>query len=58
MIHVETDPTIYAPDSDSWWDVPVAQVSELASTQQAYAEYQEHKNTQREHVAPIRRDGS
>ena len=24
VIHVETDPLIYAPDSESWWDVPVS----------------------------------
>ena len=24
VIHVETDPLIYAPDSQSWWDVPVS----------------------------------
>ena len=23
VIHVETDPLIFAPDSESWWDVPV-----------------------------------
>ena len=33
VIHVETDPLIYAPDSQSWWDVPVSQTSELDSTQ-------------------------
>ena len=25
VIHVETDPLVYAPDSQSWWDVPVSQ---------------------------------
>ena len=32
VIHVETDPLVHAPDSDSWWDVPVSEVSSLAST--------------------------
>lgn len=54
VIHVETDPTVYAPDSDSWWDVPVSQVSDLDSTQHAYREYEEHKATQRPLVTPIR----
>ena len=27
VIHVETDPLIYAPDSESWWDVPVSETS-------------------------------
>ena len=33
MIHVQTDPLVHAPDSESWWDVPVSQVSDLESTQ-------------------------
>ncbi|GAA2738300.1 3D-(3,5/4)-trihydroxycyclohexane-1,2-dione acylhydrolase (decyclizing) [Pedococcus aerophilus] len=52
VIHVETDPTVFAPDSDSWWDVPVSAESELASTQRAYAEYVEHKKNQRPLVGP------
>ncbi|MDN5797093.1 MAG: 3D-(3,5/4)-trihydroxycyclohexane-1,2-dione acylhydrolase (decyclizing) [Intrasporangium sp.] len=47
VIHVETDPSIYAPDSDSWWDVPVSQVSELTSTRAAYQTYLGYKATQR-----------
>ena len=54
VIHVETDPTVYAPDSESWWDVPVSQVSNLESTATAYAEYQQHKATQRPLVAPTK----
>ena len=52
VIHVETDPTVHAPDSQSWWDVPVSEVAELESTQAAYAEYVEHKSTQRPLLAP------
>ena len=37
----------YAPDGEGWWDVPVAQVSESQSTQQAYAEYVEQHQKQR-----------
>ena len=47
LIHVESDPLLDAPSSESWWDVPVSQVSELESTQQAYTTYTEHKNRQR-----------
>jgi 3D-(3,5/4)-trihydroxycyclohexane-1,2-dione acylhydrolase (decyclizing) len=36
-----------APSSESWWDVPVSQVSELESTQQAFQTYSDHKNRQR-----------
>jgi 3D-(3,5/4)-trihydroxycyclohexane-1,2-dione acylhydrolase (decyclizing) len=47
VIHVQTDPTVHAPDSGSWWDVPVAEVSELKSTQAAHADYLVHKGDQR-----------
>ncbi|TQK28126.1 3D-(3,5/4)-trihydroxycyclohexane-1,2-dione acylhydrolase (decyclizing) [Arthrobacter sp. SLBN-53] len=52
VIHVETDPRVYAPDSHSWWDVPVSQVSALESTQQAYQRYTEWKKVQRPLIAP------
>ena len=52
VIHVETDPRVFAPDSASWWDVPVAQESTLASTQAAHEDYLEHKREQRSHLAP------
>jgi len=47
VIYVETDPLIGAPDSESWWDVPVSEVSGLDSTQQARKTYEEHKATQK-----------
>ena len=47
VIYVETDPLISAPDSESWWDVPVSATSTLESTQQARKTYEEHKATQR-----------
>jgi 3D-(3,5/4)-trihydroxycyclohexane-1,2-dione acylhydrolase (decyclizing) len=47
VIYVETDPLIGAPDSESWWDVPVSEVSSLESTQQARKVYDEHKATQK-----------
>jgi 3D-(3,5/4)-trihydroxycyclohexane-1,2-dione acylhydrolase (decyclizing) len=52
VIHVETDPLVHAPDSASWWDVPVSEVSGLDTTQRAYAEYVGHKATQRPLIAP------
>ena len=52
VIHVETDPRVHAPGSDSWWDVPVAQVSALDSTQAASAAYAEAKKHQRHHLTP------
>ena len=47
VIYVETDPLIGAPDSESWWDVPVSETSTLDSTQQARRTYDEHKATQK-----------
>lgn len=52
VIHVETDPMIPAPDSESWWDVPVSEVSALDSTRAAYATYAEWKTIQRAHIRP------
>jgi 3D-(3,5/4)-trihydroxycyclohexane-1,2-dione acylhydrolase (decyclizing) len=52
VIYVETDPRIYAPDSHSWWDVPVSQESTLESTQQAYERYAEWKRVQRPLIKP------
>ncbi|MCE1179905.1 MAG: 3D-(3,5/4)-trihydroxycyclohexane-1,2-dione acylhydrolase (decyclizing) [Micrococcales bacterium] len=47
VIHVETDPLVHAPDSQSWWEVPVAQVSDLETTQAAYERYAAGKRAQR-----------
>jgi 3D-(3,5/4)-trihydroxycyclohexane-1,2-dione acylhydrolase (decyclizing) len=47
VIHVETDPLIDAPDSESWWDVPVSATSTLESTREARKTYEEHKATQK-----------
>lgn len=52
VIHVETDPMVPGPDSASWWDVPVSEVAELASTREARAGYEEHKSRQRSHLDP------
>ena len=52
VIHVETDPMIGAPDSESWWDVPVSETSTLDSTQQAYDVYRQWKAIQRPYLAP------
>jgi 3D-(3,5/4)-trihydroxycyclohexane-1,2-dione acylhydrolase (decyclizing) len=47
MIHIETALEGPNPPNSSWWDVPVAQVSTLASTQAAYQEYLRAKRHQR-----------
>jgi 3D-(3,5/4)-trihydroxycyclohexane-1,2-dione acylhydrolase (decyclizing) len=53
VIHVETDPLVSAPDSESWWDVPVSAVSALDSTRAAYETYAQHKDAQRPFVTPV-----
>jgi len=47
VIHIESDPLLDAPSSESWWDVPVSQVSELESTKKAFETYTDHKSRQR-----------
>jgi 3D-(3,5/4)-trihydroxycyclohexane-1,2-dione acylhydrolase (decyclizing) len=47
VVHIETDPLSPIPSSESWWDVPVAEVSELDSTQHARTAYQTAKRGQR-----------
>jgi 3D-(3,5/4)-trihydroxycyclohexane-1,2-dione acylhydrolase (decyclizing) len=47
MVHVETDPLVSAPSSESWWDVPVSEVAGLDSTVQARKTYEAHKAEQR-----------
>jgi 3D-(3,5/4)-trihydroxycyclohexane-1,2-dione acylhydrolase (decyclizing) len=50
MVHVETDPVVPAPSSESWWDVPVAAVSDLDSTREARRVYQANKAAQRQQL--------
>lgn len=50
FIHINSDPLIYAPDGAGWWDVPVAEVSELPSTQRALTDYLEQRGRQRPHL--------
>jgi 3D-(3,5/4)-trihydroxycyclohexane-1,2-dione acylhydrolase (decyclizing) len=47
LVHINSDPLVYAPEGDGWWDVPVAQTSTLPSTQGARAEYEQQVATQR-----------
>ncbi len=47
LIHIHNNPTIYAPDGEGWWDVPVSPISTLDSTQKAYQGYSEARKLQR-----------
>jgi 3D-(3,5/4)-trihydroxycyclohexane-1,2-dione acylhydrolase (decyclizing) len=46
-IHIETDPLAPVPDSENWWDVPVAEVAQLDTTTEARKTYETHKSDQR-----------
>ncbi|WGW11737.1 3D-(3,5/4)-trihydroxycyclohexane-1,2-dione acylhydrolase (decyclizing) [Saxibacter everestensis] len=47
LIQIDSDPLIYAPDGEGWWDVPVAEASTLPSTQRARSEYLEQRSRQK-----------
>jgi 3D-(3,5/4)-trihydroxycyclohexane-1,2-dione acylhydrolase (decyclizing) len=55
-VHIETDMLAPVPSSDSWWDVPVSEVAQLDSTQQARKVYEAHKAEQRDFLAPVKKD--
>jgi 3D-(3,5/4)-trihydroxycyclohexane-1,2-dione acylhydrolase (decyclizing) len=50
VVHIETDPLSPVPSSESWWDVPVSEVSTLDSTQAARTAYDAAKRGQREYL--------
>jgi 3D-(3,5/4)-trihydroxycyclohexane-1,2-dione acylhydrolase (decyclizing) len=56
VIEIETDPLAPVPSSESWWDVPVAEASELESTRAARAAYEKRKADQRAYLGPARLD--
>ncbi|MQA25601.1 MAG: 3D-(3,5/4)-trihydroxycyclohexane-1,2-dione acylhydrolase (decyclizing) [Micromonosporaceae bacterium] len=50
VVHIETDPLAPAPDSEAWWDVPVAEVSALDSTRAARQRHEDAKRAQRPYL--------
>ena len=50
VIVVETDPSVSVPNYESWWDVAVAEVSEMKSVREARARYEEARKHQRLHL--------
>jgi 3D-(3,5/4)-trihydroxycyclohexane-1,2-dione acylhydrolase (decyclizing) len=53
MVHIETDPLVPAPSSESWWDVPVSEVAQLDSTIQARKSYEASKANQRPYLTGV-----
>jgi len=58
VVEIETDPLAPVPSPESWWDVPVAETSELDSTRAARAAYEEQKVAQRGYLRPADSAGS
>ena len=52
VIRVFTDPLVGAPDSQSWWDVPVAEVSTRPTTREALVNYHADRRQQRAYLRP------
>jgi 3D-(3,5/4)-trihydroxycyclohexane-1,2-dione acylhydrolase (decyclizing) len=50
VIVVETDPTVGVPGYESWWDVSVAEVSEMDSVRKARTNYEEARKRERYHL--------
>ena len=50
VVYVESDPLAPVPSSQSWWDVPVSEVSNLASTTAARVVYDTAKEKQRPYL--------
>jgi 3D-(3,5/4)-trihydroxycyclohexane-1,2-dione acylhydrolase (decyclizing) len=50
VVCIETDPLVPAPDSGAWWDVPVAEVSDVDATRAARTAYQAGKRAQRPYL--------
>jgi 3D-(3,5/4)-trihydroxycyclohexane-1,2-dione acylhydrolase (decyclizing) len=50
VIVVETDPSLRVPGYESWWDVAVAEVSEMESVREARARYDQARKRERHHL--------
>jgi 3D-(3,5/4)-trihydroxycyclohexane-1,2-dione acylhydrolase (decyclizing) len=54
VIVVETDYAECVPNYESWWDVPIAEVSRMAAVQAARSAYDEAKKREGHFLAPER----
>jgi 3D-(3,5/4)-trihydroxycyclohexane-1,2-dione acylhydrolase (decyclizing) len=50
LISIETDPLVPAPDGGSWWDVPIAEVSDLGTVTKARQAYQAARSNQHRYL--------
>lgn len=54
VVVVETQPGVGVPGYESWWDVAVAEVSQIKEVQQARANYVEARKKERHHLATVK----
>jgi 3D-(3,5/4)-trihydroxycyclohexane-1,2-dione acylhydrolase (decyclizing) len=50
LIHINSDPLIYSPGGEGWWEVPIAEESTIESTKKALADYKDQKKRQRNYL--------
>jgi 3D-(3,5/4)-trihydroxycyclohexane-1,2-dione acylhydrolase (decyclizing) len=50
VITIETDREQRVPGYESWWDVPVAEVSQIESVQAARRQYEQAKEKERHYL--------
>jgi 3D-(3,5/4)-trihydroxycyclohexane-1,2-dione acylhydrolase (decyclizing) len=53
VVYVETDRYASVPSYESWWDVPVAEVSEQPDVRDARENYERARRAQRPYVDPV-----
>lgn len=57
LIHVVTDRHVGVPNYESWWDVPVATVSESATVRRARLDYEHQRQRQHDYVRSVGDEG-
>jgi 3D-(3,5/4)-trihydroxycyclohexane-1,2-dione acylhydrolase (decyclizing) len=50
VIHIQTDPSMRVPNYESWWDVPVAEISQSQDVDRARASYEEGRKRERPYL--------
>lgn len=56
VIYAKTDRYEEVPSYESWWDVPVAEVSEIAAVEEARAEWEDMRDQERYFLMPGQKD--
>lgn len=50
VIVTSVDPSIPSPESGAWWDVPIAEISDMPSVQTARRAYLDHRDEERHYL--------